>query len=78
YYQTTSNGAVNDDIIANIAELLKDTLNNNWQTHLVNFKKDDILLLLISEDEDDLIEVMPNDLDRTTFFQYALRWKQSK
>ncbi|ETO05155.1 hypothetical protein RFI_32241, partial [Reticulomyxa filosa] len=48
---------VNDDIIANIAKLLKDTINNNWQTHLVNFKKDDILLLLISEDEDDLIEI---------------------
>ncbi|ETN99844.1 hypothetical protein RFI_37623, partial [Reticulomyxa filosa] len=66
YYQATSNGVVNDDIIANIAKLLKDNIKNNWQIHLVNFKKDYILLLLISED--DLIEVMPNDLDRATFF----------
>ncbi|ETO33374.1 hypothetical protein RFI_03731, partial [Reticulomyxa filosa] len=69
-----------DDGYDNIAQLLKDTLNNNWQTYLANFKKDgfddEILLLLISED--DLIEVLPNDVDRNIFFQYAMRWKQSK
>ncbi|ETO33453.1 hypothetical protein RFI_03655 [Reticulomyxa filosa] len=69
-----------DDGYDNIAKLLKDTFSNNWQSHFINFKKegfdDEILLLLINED--DLIEVLSNDVDRNTFFQYAMRWKQSK
>ncbi|ETO12689.1 hypothetical protein RFI_24687 [Reticulomyxa filosa] len=119
YYQATSNGVVNDDIIANIAnllkstqqqadfvgslvtetnpdrptewikqqnndgydnvaQLLKDTFSNTWQTHLSNFQKehfdDETLLLLTSED--DLSEVLPKNVDRTTFFQYIFFFQQ--